>query len=436
MKELLIALCFSMACLLVGCTTVREMTPAYHHAQERARTLDQLQLTVMRFSDEYCTRVVDGANRFQATAQTPEERLQAQRWKINQCQSVWIDATGPHPALNTLDIVVLATLSRMVIDDVTTHDERAEYLRKTHHELEESAWQLSDPLLSDAQTAQLHDIINRWRARNPVTRSVAAIHFTELAKLTGEPGPEEEHQADSLYSIVGFNPLAELDPAIQEVTQTRHLAERMIFYFQRMPNIINLQAEGFPYQIAIQPETKTLLESMQRVSLIGSAANTLASDLPSILDKEREALLRQLTQEITSQSATIGEVSGNLRSTLEAGTATANALNTMLQNLNKLTGQFTSSSLPPKTQAPPSGPPFDIRNYTEALRAATVTTEQLSALTQQLNSTLPGVRSATQGLIDHIVRQILFILAMLILGTLGAALAYRGIVIRMQRRLA
>ena len=432
MKKLLFALCVLMACLLVGCTTVKEMTPAYQHSQERARNLTRLQLTVMRFSDEYCTRVVDGANRFQATAQTPEERLQAQRWKINQCQSVYIDAVGPNPGLNTLDIVVLATLSRMVIDDVTTHDERAEYLRKTHHELEESAWKLSDPLLSDAQTAQLHDIINRWRARNPVTRSVAAIHFTELEKLTGEP--EEEHQGDTLYSIVGFNPFAELDPAIQEVTQTRHLAERMIFYFQRMPNLLDLQAEGLPYQMAIQPETKTLLASMQRVALIGSAANTLASDLPSILDREREALLRQLTREITSQSATIGELSGNLRSTLEAGTATANALNAMLQNLNKLTAQFTSSSPPPRTQAQPSGQPFDIRNYTEALRAATLTTEQLSALTQQLNSAMPGVRSATQGLIHDIVRQILLIVAVSILGTLGAALTYRVIVIRLQTR--
>src|SRR6516225_4522301 len=161
MKKLLFALCVLMACLLVGCTTVKEMTPAYQHSQERARNLTRLQLTVMRFSDEYCTRVVDVANRFQATAQTPEERLQAQRWKINQCQSVYIDADGPHPALNALDIVVLASLSRMVIDDWgTTKGERAEYLKKIHHELEEEAWQLSDPLLSDAQTAQLHDIIN------------------------------------------------------------------------------------------------------------------------------------------------------------------------------------------------------------------------------------------------------------------------------------
>jgi hypothetical protein len=108
----------------------------------------------------------------------------------------------------------------------------------------------------------------------------------------------------------------------------------------------------------------------------------------------------------------------------------------MLQSLNKLTGQFVSSTPAPKTPAQPSGPPFDIRNYTEALRAATGTAEQLNSLTQQLNTAMPAARSATQGLIDNLVRKVILILAVLILGTFGAALAYRTIVLRMQRHLA
>jgi hypothetical protein len=421
---------------LVGCSTFQKMTPSYKHAHERAQVLEQLQLTTMRYSDEYRTRVVEATNRFQRGAITPEERLRAQNWKVLQAQAIYTDADGPNPALNTLDIVVLATLSRMVIDDAwTEYGDRIKFLQKTHHELEQSAWELAKPVLSDSQAAQLRDIIARWREQNPTVRSVGAIHFTDFAKSIGEPGPGEANRIGSIFSIVNLNPFADLDPAIQEITQTRQLAERAIFYFQRMPDIVSLQAEQLIYTIAVQPETKTALTSFQRVSLVGSAADTLATDLPSILDKEREALLRQLTQEITSQSATIGELSGNLRSTLEAGTATADALNTMLQSANKLTGQFVSSTPASKTPAQPSGPPFDIRNYTEALRAATGTAQQLSALTQQLNTAVPGVRSATQGLIDNLVRQVILILAVLILGTFGAALAYRAIVLRMQRHM-
>lgn len=419
---------------LVGCSTMQKMTPSYQHAQERTHVLEQLQLTTMRFSDEYRTRVVEAVNRFQAGAVTPEERLRAQNWKVLQAQAIYIDADGPNPALNTLDIVVLATLSRMVIDDAwTQYGNRILFLQQTHHELEQRAWELAKPVLSDAQAVQLRDIIARWRERNPTVRSVGAIHFTDFAKSIGEPGPSEEQRIGSIFSIVDLNPFADLDPAIQEITQTRQLAERAIFYFQRMPDIVSMQAEQLIYQVAVEPETKSALASFQRVSLVGSAADTLAADLPSLLDKEREALLRQLTQEITSQSATIGELSGNLRATLQAGTATADALNTMLQSVNKLTGQFVSTTPAPTTPAQPSGPPFDIRNYTDALRAATDTAQQLTVLARQLNTSVPGVRSAAQGLIDNIVRQVLLILAVLILGTFGAALAYRAIVMRIQR---
>jgi len=230
MRTLLLALCIFMAWMLAGCKTVENMTPAHKRAQERARTLEQLQLSTMRFSDEYCTRIVDAASRFQATTVTPEERLAAQRWKVTQCQSVYIDADGPNPALNTLDIVVLATLSRMVIDDTwTTYGDRVEFLRKTQRDLEAGAWKLSEPVLSAAQAAQLHDIIDRWRARNPSVRRVGAIHFTEFAKTIGEPGPGEENRVGSIFSIVNLNPFAELDPAVQEITQTRQLAERAMF---------------------------------------------------------------------------------------------------------------------------------------------------------------------------------------------------------------
>jgi len=423
------------AFVLVSCSTLQKMTPSYKHAQERAQLLEQLQLTTMRFSDEYRTRVVEAATRFQASARTPEERLVAQRWKVLQAEAVYIDADGPNPALNVLDIVVLATLSRMVIDDAwTDYGDRIHFLQTTHHELEQSAWQIATPVLSDSQAAQMKDIIARWRAQNPTVRSVGAIHFTEFAKQIGEPGPGEAHRVGSIFSIVNLNPFAELDPAVQEITQTRQLAERAIFYFQRMPDLVGMQAEGLAYQMAVEPETKNTLASFQRVALIGSAADTLATNLPTILDQQREALLSQLTQELTSQSASIGALSENLRLTLEAGTATANALNGMVQSANKLTGQFTSSSPTPQAQQQPSGPPFDIRNYTEALRAATDTAQQLTTLTQQLNTAVPVVRSTAQGLIDNIVRQVLLLLAVLILGTLGAALAYRAIVMRMQRR--
>ena len=150
------------AVALAGCSTVQKMTPSYQHAQERIRVLEQLQLTTMGFADEYRSRVGGGVDRFQSGAVTPEERLLAQEWKVGQAQAVYIDASGPNAALNTLDIVVLATLSRMVVDDAwTQYGDRVQFLKKTYHELEQGAWELAKPVLSDAQAVQLRGIIAR-----------------------------------------------------------------------------------------------------------------------------------------------------------------------------------------------------------------------------------------------------------------------------------
>jgi hypothetical protein len=395
----------------------------------------------MRFADEYRTRVVGAVDQIQATDVTPEERLLLQTWKVTQVEAVYIDAAGPNPALNSVDIVVLATMSRMVIDDVDRqYGDRTHFLQKTHHDLEEGAWQVAKPILSDAQAAQLRDLIARWRARNPMVRSVVAPHFTELAKSIGEPAPEEADKPESIFSIVNVNPLAQLDPAVQQLAQSRNLAERAIFYLQRMPFITAQRAEQVTYQLAVQPETREMLASAQRVSYVGSAADTLATNLPTILDKQREALIAQLSQQITRQSATLGELSGNLRSTLDAGTATADALNTMLQSLNQLAAQFVSSSATPQSPAQPGSPPLDVRNFTEALRAATEAAQHLTVLTQQLNTATPTVRWATEGLINSTIREVALTVAVLILGTFGLAfglaLGYRTLVLRMQRHAA
>jgi hypothetical protein len=51
------------ACLLAGCTMMRQMS-AQREAKQRTEQLQELQLDVMRFADEYRNRVGEVASRF------------------------------------------------------------------------------------------------------------------------------------------------------------------------------------------------------------------------------------------------------------------------------------------------------------------------------------------------------------------------------------
>jgi hypothetical protein len=284
--------------VLASCTTIKAMLPAQREANRRAESARLLQLRVMRFADEYSGRVVEAATTYQLTRKTPEDRLYVQEWKVEQTDAAYTIGSGPDGLANALDMVVLATLSRMVIDDLWTTSAHAEVVRpvmETYARLEEESWRLLLGQISDAQTAQVRDIIARWRQRNPRVRSVGYVHFTEFARSIGEPLPGEAEKPESVFSLLGLDPFTSLDPAVREMAQSRELAERAIYYVQRMPRLLRMETQELTIQMTVLPEGKSVLADVDRASLVGSAADHLAKSLPTIISEQREALISQLS---------------------------------------------------------------------------------------------------------------------------------------------
>ncbi len=427
----------AVAFVLFGCKTIEHADPGHRAAEERTQQLQKLQLEVMRFADEYAGRSREVVTQFQQGLQNPQQRLEAQNWKVRQASSAYTIASGPNPVSNALDMVVLASLSRMVIDDDWATDRygtRAKAVQETHRSLEVGAWQLVNGWLTQEQVAKLHELIDQWRAQHPHVRAVAYIHFRDFAEAFGRPSQDTSGSA-SLLSIVGIDPLSNLDPAVKEITQTRQLAERAIYYMQRAPDLLDMQVERLSYQFAAMPETRSLLTSVDRVSLIGSSSDRLVNELPDLIDRERTVLVAQLTDTLNSQSATLGTFAGQLRTALQAGTDTATAVNGALQTFERIRGQFKKPGA--ASQKPqPSGPPFDIRHYTAMLEQAAATARELENLAQRSDAFVPALRSATQDAgsqVRSILDHLFVLLVMLVLIILLAALAYRRITLRFSR---
>ncbi len=213
--------------------------------------------------------------------------------------------------------------------------------RRTSH-LEQSSWELVAGFLTEDQRQRLKQIIEEWRRKNPQIRAVGYIHFNDFAKSAGTTFESEEKRSDSLFSLLRLDPFNSLDPAVREITETRQLAERTIFYLQRAPGLLDMQIERMSYAFAVMPETKALLADLERISLLGSAADRLVNTLPQTLATERQALVAQLMGEIETRRDAIAEISGELRATLVAGTDTANALHATLESLDRITARFAA----------------------------------------------------------------------------------------------
>ena len=426
-------LLLSVAVACTGCDTIRSMMPAAREVAEAQEELSQLQARAMRFSDEYVGRVVEESSRFRRQFEDPDLRFVLSGWMLTQANAAYSNATGPSPIVNALDLVTLATLSRIVVEDtlVPRYPEAGQAMLETHRQLETKAWTMCEEFLTPSQIAEFRSVLDEWRAQNPRVSSVAFVHFLDFAKQIGRPKPGESAHSGGLFAMLGINPLSGLDPAIQQIELTRQLAERTIFYLQRLPYVLNLQFERLSSDLFARPETRAALDDADRISKSAERFSLVAAALPAQISAEREALIRQLSSELVNQEQTLRPLLVELRGTLDAGNTTAQSLDAMIRSVDALMARFPQKSAGTTAEVSP-GRPFDITEYTAAAAEFSRTANQirelvtaLDAQTPQLAGTLDGAVSRSRSLIDYLFVRLAALLVLLVALVLGAAMIWR-----------
>ena len=430
-------LCFVLAlgqCLLaavVGCSTVGRFLPK-DESKVRAAQLQALQLKVMRFADDYTGRISDPIADLDPRSTPPEIRLRAHDWRVSQATAAYTIASGANPTINALDMIVLATLSRIVLEDRLLEDygERARALLDVHRHLEQASWSLVDGVLDAEQAKQVRAAIDHWRAANPTTSSVAQVRFADFSALELRRG-EQQQQSNGLFGFIGLDPLSNLDPAVREIEQTRQLAERTIYYLQRAPGLLDMEVERLVYQLAAMPEAERTLNNVDRLSLAAQAMGELSSRAPDIIASERKAIISQLTSALHEEQDRLQPLLVSLRDVLNAGTQTSQSVTGTVTALDAFVGRFQPAEPEPVDPATPKRP-FDITEYGATARDLAAAAERVQALLAQLNTSSKDVerltRAATQevnGIIDHAFRLALVLILALGLVTVACALLYR-----------
>ena len=428
--SLVLAVCQCALMALAGCSVTR--WASREESEQRAAQLKEVQLKVMRHADEYAGRIKDPLEALNRQTSSPEERLAAQNWRISQASAAYTIASGPNPTINALDMIVLATLSRGVVEDhwLSEYGERARALLDAHRELERQSWTLVEGLINSEQIDQVRALIERWRAEHATERAVALIRFDNFAAIMNRPGTEA-HGGGSLFSIIGLDPLSNLDPAVREIEQTRQLAERTIYYLQRAPSLLDMQVERLTYQLALMPEAQRTLAGVDSLSGAAEAFGKLSADAPAILARERHALVVDLTATLHSEQARMQELLVEMRDVLNAGTQTSASLTGTITALDAFVARFQPKDLQPPVAAAPRRP-FDINDYATTARELAGAAAGVQQLLVQLDASSAGVerlaQSATQDLhevVDHAFRRGIVLIAVLGLVALLVALLYR-----------
>jgi len=423
------------ALALAGC---RSMSPQARRDAETAARQLQLQQENMRFADNYVLRLIEAVRVAELRSADPMQRYHLSGWMLAQATTAYSAASGENAVLGALDLVALATLSRAVIEvsGPRRFPDQADAIVAMHRELETESWALAADFLTPAQQADLRRILLEWRAQHMDVETAPFVRFREF--VSAAPSTSAQRGSglpSSLIGLVGLDPMAGLDPAVRQVEQSRLLAERAIYYAQRVPIIVDLQLDRSLNRIAVDPDARALLAQTASMSTSAERFAAVAEALPDQFSKEREALIRQLSELLTTQQSTLLPMLVELRAALEAGNLTATSVDGAVRSIDTMVARFKT---PPGAGARP-GRPFDITEYTQAADGITRTAVELQQLigsidaqAPQLAGTLEASVAKGRSLIDYLFVRAAWLIALLLGGLLAVLLVYRWLAPRVR----
>lgn len=420
--------------LFAGCGTLRSWTPSGRKAEATRVALQQQQARNMRFADEYVGRLIEAENLTRPSLADADQRMMISGWLLSQANAAYISASGENPITGTLDLLAVAALSRMMIESwlAPRYPAQTEPLLAAHRKLEANAWELASTVLDSKQKEAARNLLIEWYKRNPDFRNVMYIRFQDFVNTNGEDTSKiSSTGVGGLLGLIGLDPLAGLDPAVQEVELSRLLAARVTYYAQRIPTLLDLQLDRSLNRLTAAPASKALQQQVASLTQSATRFATVAEGLPDAIVREREALVRQMSDSLIAQEVTLRPMLLELRGAFEDGGTMATLVNQAVRSIDALAARFSKEPGSAGTGAG-GGKPFDINDYTRAAAEITRAANEVQLLLGSMGTQRPQIEIALdasvskgRSLIDYLFVRIVWLIAIVLAGILATLFLYR-----------
>jgi hypothetical protein len=346
------------------------------------------------FADRYVMRLATACDLMMDGNADDAQCRELREIRAAGAMTVYDIVTDPDPYLQTFNLAVVATLQGIIWDEQgaarKSFGERAEPLISCARTARAEVWETAARLFSPAELETLDELIRDWQRHNSSVLHLSHVRFTDFLH-SAEATQEVRAKARGLF--------AEVERARQTLDVTRALAERSLYLGKRMPLVLAWRAQATVDQLGATAEGTRVLGDLH--ALAGAAER-----MPGTLDAQRKAIAADLDQRQAAVDATVR----NMRETLaEADKFSTDAqaalvelenvlsmVQEVMQQGDALVGRY--SSTPPERLAvsaattEPSlqvrGRPFDIKDYTAALKEAGLAAKDLDAVLVRSGSLL------------------------------------------------
>lgn len=333
-------------------------------------TSGQLDEVTRAFADRYVGLLSSACDVVKKDNPDAVQRRQAQELLVNCSANIYDIASNPDPYTRMLNLVVVTTLvSQVWIDDDRAGEVfpgRDDPLVRALRHGRVEAWAMAAKMLKPEQLDLLDYLFSSWRRYNPNMVQPYFVRFSKFAIDRGNSPDAEVVAASGLFASVGR--------ATEEIEQTRELTERMFYMLKREPLLTQWRVEAMQDSLLANPEVGKALADLNRLT-------DEAGRLPAVVADERKAVLSAYDARKPGLDETLAGVKG----ALSDANGLALSLNDMLKTAGVLAAQVEK---PRNGPPPPPSRPFDIREYSEAVKELAVTLEKMDDVLKTSNALL------------------------------------------------
>lgn len=383
---------------------------------EKLQPIDTLHPRLLALADSCAQRVGIATELFADEAKTREARIQSVRWRLAFSRLLYQAATSPSPLSGLLDTLVLVRTGSVLfksrgIADIWGTPSR--HIANGIGAMEATCWSVVGDYVGKAQVQELRATLDAWQEKKLGDTADEIDELPDFRQLAHALG-KSETTGGGIMSFLAIDPLAGLEPVAREVALTRQFTERMLFWAERMPALIDLQVELGTLEAQKLPEVESAVASLERATKAAETIADTTKSLPAQISAERESAVRQVAAEIDAQrralvvdleqaSAPAQKLLAESRETIVAGQALSQELTKTVQAVDAMLKRFDPDPNAPKQPDPATSEPrkpFDIVEYGEAATRVAEAAKELRGAVTAVDATIPQVRQTIDEAID------------------------------------
>ena len=247
--------------LLSGCALVDRAadltSPAFAGVAGRKTTPVgdplSLHLQLALLSDRVVTHIVQATEAPLDAVNDPNRRAALLRIRLDYASAMWNAASGPKPYADAIDMLLTLTVGRRRLERSSLAHALGESLRPILAVLrsaESDVERLVRGFLTPAELSALNQAIREAEELQIEGQRLDIVDLSELLSSSRVASSGGGRGSTNLFSILGLDPFAGLDPARREIAESRQFGERLLFTVQRMPVLLRLNAELLATQVA------------------------------------------------------------------------------------------------------------------------------------------------------------------------------------------